>query len=46
MGGWTYNFYDYYVEGFTATLDEPGYAELAKIVDPYVYLGKIKKSFD
>lgn len=44
LGGWTYNYFDYYVEGFTMNIDDPVYNELAAIVDPFVYLDRYSKS--
>ena len=45
LGGWTFNYYDYYVEGFTLDMDRnPGYQMLADIVDPYTYLDRYSRS--
>ena len=44
LGGWTYNYFDYYVEGFTYNIDNPAYNDLAAIVDPFTYLDRYSKS--
>jgi len=44
MGGWTYNYFDYYVEGFTTDIDSAEYVEMCKIIDPYSYLGRYGRS--
>jgi PhoPQ-activated pathogenicity-related protein len=40
-GGWTFAFKDYYAMGFTGSLDSPGVAAMATIVDPYAYRSRL-----
>ena len=35
LAGWTFDFYDYYVENITRYLDNPYFQAMADIVDPY-----------
>lgn len=44
LGGWTMQYVDYYIEGFTLHLDDPAFEIMADIVDPYTYLERYSRS--
>ncbi|XP_041349105.1 autocrine proliferation repressor protein A-like [Gigantopelta aegis] len=41
LGGWTFEFYNYYQENITTSLDDKVTQQLADIVDPYSYLDRL-----
>ena len=43
LGGWPYEFEDYYFENITKNIDEPESALLWEIVDPYSYVERMNK---
>lgn len=35
LGGWTFAFYDYYVQNITRYMNSPTFDKLAQMIDPY-----------
>ncbi|CAF1026861.1 unnamed protein product [Adineta ricciae] len=43
LGGWTFAFYDYYVQNITRYMNSPSFDKLAQMVDPYSYIDRYNK---